>query len=120
MKLHTATRNVGDVAVVDCRGRIIFGDETAELRQLVRNLIGLSPRIVLDLTQVDHIDSNGIGTLVGLHVAARNAHGVIKLVGLVANVKNVMDTTRVGTIFETYNTVEEAVASFAAPAAKAS
>jgi anti-sigma B factor antagonist len=119
MKLHIATRNVGDVAVVDCRGRIVLGEETAELRQLVKNLIGLSPRIVLNLTEVDHIDSNGIGTLVGLHVATKNAKGVIKLAGLVAKVKNVMDTTRVGTIFDTYDTVEEAVASFAAPAAKA-
>ena len=120
MKLQTATRNVGEVAVVDCRGRIVLGDETAELRQLVRNLIGLSPRIVLNLTQVNHIDSNGIGMLVGLYVAAKNANAAIKLAGLVDHVRSVMETTRLSTIFETYNTVEEAVASFAAvPVAKA-
>lgn len=120
MTLQTITRNLGDVAVVDCRGRIVLGDETAELRQLVRNLLTLSPRIVLNLSEVTHIDSNGIGMLVGLYVAAKNSNAVIKLAGLGEKVKSVLETTRLISLFENYPTVDEAVASFAAPAARAS
>jgi anti-sigma B factor antagonist len=114
MTLQSLIRTLGDVKVVDCRGRIVLGDETAELRQLVRDLLRPSAHIVLNLTQVNHIDSNGIGMLVGLHVAAKNVDAVIKLAGLVDHVKNVMETTRLITLFESYPTVEEAVASFGA------
>ena len=115
MTLQSLIRTQGDVKVVDCRGRIVLGDETAELRQLVKDLLQPSARIVLNLTNVNHIDSNGIGMLVGLHIAAKNASAIIKLAGLVDHVKSVMETTRLSTIFESYPTVEEAVASFAAP-----
>ena len=116
MNLQLATRPLGDVVVVDCRGRIVLGDETADLRQLVKDLLGRWSRIVLNLTDVNHIDSNGIGMLVGLHVASKSAGAVIKLAGLVDHVKSVMETTRLITLFETYPTPEDAVASFAAPA----
>ena len=115
MTLQSLIRTLGEVKVVDCRGRIVLGDETAELRLLVKDLLQPSARLVLNLTNVNHIDSNGIGMLVGLHVAAKNVGAVIKLAGLVDHVKSVMETTRLITIFEAYNTVEEAVASFAPP-----
>ncbi len=115
MTLQSLIRTLGDVKVVDCRGRIVLGDETAELRQLVKDLLQPSARIVLNLSQVNHIDSNGIGMLVGLHVAAKNGNATIKLAGVVDHVKSVMETTRLITIFETYDTVEDAVASFAPP-----
>ena len=115
MALQSLIRTLGDVKVVDCRGRIALGDETAELRQLVKDLLQPSARIVLNLTNVNHIDSNGIGMLVGLYIAAKNANAIIKLAGLVDHVKSVMETTRLSTIFESYPTVEEAVASFAVP-----
>ena len=116
MALQSLIRTVGDVKVVDCRGRIVLGDETAELRQLVKDMLQPSARIVLNLTNVNHIDSNGIGMVVGLYIAAKNAHAVIKLAGLVDHVKSVMETTRLITLFETYATPEDAVTSFAAPA----
>ncbi len=115
MTLRSLIRTLGDVKVVDCRGRIVLGDETAELRQLVKDLLQPSARIVLNLAQVNHIDSNGIGMLVGLHVAAKNANATIKLAGVVDHVKSVMETTRLITIFAAYDTVEDAVASFAPP-----
>ena len=115
MALESLIRSLGDVRVVDCRGRIVLGEETARLRELVKDLLQPSARIVLDLTHVNHIDSNGIGMLVGVQVTAKNAKAVIKLAGLVDHVRSVMETTRLLTIFETYATAEEAVASFAAP-----
>ncbi len=115
MALESLIRSFGDVRVVDCRGRIVLGDETARLRELVKDLLRPSAHIVLDLTHVNHIDSNGIGMLVGVQVTARNANAVIKLAGLVDHVRSVMETTRLLTIFETYSTAEEAVASFARP-----
>lgn len=120
MTLQSLIRTLGDVKVVDCRGRIVLGEETAQLRELVKDLIQPSARIVLNLTNVNHIDSNGIGMLVGLHITAKNTDALIKLAGLVDHVKSVMETTRLSTIFEVYPTVEEAVASFPpAAAAKA-
>ena len=119
MTLQLATRPMGDIVVVDCRGRIVLGDETADLRELVKEQLGRWSKIVLNLSDVDHIDSNGIGMLVGLYVTAKSAGAVIKLAGVVDHVRNVMETTRIIYIFEAYDTVEEAVASFATPVAKA-
>lgn len=123
MTLQTATRTLGDVIVVDCHGQIVrrLAEETAALRHLVTHLMSESPRIVLNLTNVHHIDSTGIGMLVGLHIAAGKVGAAVKLAGLVGHVKSVMETTELITIFDVYPTVEAALASFAPaiPAAKA-
>ncbi len=113
MALEYLIRTVGSVKVVDCRGRIVLGEETAKLRELLKDLLRPSARIVLDLTHVNHIDSNGIGMLVGVQVTAKNASAVIKLAGLAGHVRSVMEATRLLTLFESYATAEEAAASFA-------
>ncbi len=112
MKLQIATRTVSGVSVVDCHGRIVLGEETAELRQVVKDFMRPSAHIVLNLTGVDHVDSNGIGMLFGLHVSAEKDGVVIKLAGLGGHVKSVAEITRLITYFDSYPTVEEAVASF--------
>ena len=112
MMLETETRMLGEVMIVDCRGRIQLGDETATLRQLVHELMNESRHIVLNLTDVTHIDSNGIGMLFGLHIYATKSGIVIKLVGLGDSIKKVADMTKLSTIFEVHPTVKEAVASF--------
>jgi anti-anti-sigma factor len=116
MTLQSLVRTLGDAKVVDCRGRIVLGDETAELRQLVKDLLQPSARIVLNLTNVNHIDSNGIGMLVGVLTTAKQANAGIKLAGLGGHVRSVMEATRLLTLFESYATAEEAAASFAPPA----
>jgi anti-sigma B factor antagonist len=110
--LRTAVRSFGDVVIVDCTGRIVFGEETTSLREQVKDLLNQSRQVVLNLEHVNHIDSNGVGTLVGLHISARGVDGNIKLAGLGGRVRDVLHITKLGTIFEVFETAAEAAASF--------
>jgi anti-sigma B factor antagonist len=111
LKINVRTLNDG-IAVVDCAGRIVFGEETAELRDRVRILIAKGSRVILNLADVTYIDSGGLGTLVALYTTARNAGGSIKLARLTQRVGDLLQVTKLLTVFEVYNSEEEAVDSF--------
>jgi anti-sigma B factor antagonist len=98
--------------VVDCAGRLVFGEETAVLREKVKSLISQDSRIVLNLADVTYIDSGGLGTLVALYTTARNAGGSIKLARLTKRVGDLLQVTKLLTVFEVFNSEEEAVQSF--------
>jgi anti-sigma B factor antagonist len=112
MLLRTSTRSLRGVVIVDCYGKIVMGEETALLRQQVKDLLSQSRQIVLNLADVNYIDSSGLGTLVGLYSSARSVGGDIKLAALTGRVKDVLQITKLGSIFEFYNTAEEAAATF--------
>ena len=112
MLLKTSTRSLGGVVIVDCFGRIVMGEETAFLRHQIKDLLNESRQIVLNLAQVDYMDSSGLGSLVGLYTSARSLGGEIKLAGLTQRVKDVLQITKLGSIFEFYNTPEEAASTF--------
>jgi anti-sigma B factor antagonist len=112
VQLKHSIRTVGDVVVVDCSGRIIFGEESADLRDTVRMVITQSNRIVLNLGDVNYIDSGGLGTLVALYTTAQNAGGSIKLANLTKRVGDLMQVTKLLTVFEVYDSEEKAVESF--------
>ena len=112
MLLKTSTRSLGSVAIVDCSGRIVMGEETAFLRSQVKDLLNESRQIVLNLAEVNYIDSSGLGTLVGLYTSARSVGGEIKLAALTGRVKDVLQITKLGSIFEFYDTAEEAASTF--------
>ena len=112
MVLKTSTRGLGGVVIVDCSGKIVMGDETAFLRHQVKDLLNESRQIVLNLAEVNYLDSTGLGTLVGLYTSARSAGGEIKLAGLTGRVKDLLQITKLVSIFEFYNTTEEAASSF--------
>ncbi len=112
MQLQTSTRTFGNALILDCSGRIVFGDETASLRDQVKELLKTSKRIVLNLANVNYIDSSGVGTLVAVYASARNAGGEIKLAALSGRVKDVLAITKLGSVFQTFPTVEEAASSF--------
>ncbi len=120
MQLKTSTRTFGGTVIIDCSGKIVFGDETAYLRQLVKDLLKESRQVVLNLSGVNYIDSSGVGTLVGLHASVSNAGGHLKLSGLTGRVRDVLAITKLGTVFETYGTAEEAAESFKEGAGKTS
>src|SRR5581483_6209848 len=82
MPLKLSSRSVRGVIVVDCAGRIVFGDEAAILREELKKLLQHNRSIVLNLSNVGYIDSGGLGTLVGIYTSARNLGGQIKLAGL--------------------------------------
>jgi anti-sigma B factor antagonist len=113
MQLKIGVRTLNDgIVVVDCAGRIVFGEETAELRDRVKALITQGSRIVLNLAEVTYIDSGGLGTLVALYTTARNAGGAVKLARLTQRVGDLLQVTKLLTVFEVFNSEEEAVQSF--------
>jgi anti-sigma B factor antagonist len=103
---------VDDILVVDCAGRIVFGEESAELRETVKKLIAQSGRIVLNLANVSYIDSGGLGTLVALYTTARNAGGSIKLANLTERVGDLLQVTKLLTVFEVFDSEKGALESF--------
>jgi anti-sigma B factor antagonist len=112
VQLKLKTRTVDGVSIVDCIGRIVFGDESSELRDKVRGLIEQNKRIILNLADVSYIDSGGLGTLVALYTTARNAGGAVKLLKLTPRVDDLMQITKLLTVFEVYDTEKEAITSF--------
>ena len=112
MQLKLNTRTVKGVTIVDCNGRIVFGEESALLRDTIKQLIKESNQIVLNLGGISYIDSGGLGTLVALYTTARNAGGSVKLARLTQRVGDLLQVTKLLTVFEVYNSEEEAVESF--------
>lgn len=112
MTLTVQTQISGDVFILDCNGRIISGDECAVLRERVANMLPGTPNIVVNLEGVDHIDSDGLGMLVGLLVSARNGSGDLKLASPRKRVTDLLRRTNLDTIFRVYANNEEAVAAF--------
>jgi len=98
--------------VVDCSGRLVFGEESASLRDLVKKLLAQTPNIVMSLREVNHIDSGGLGTLVSLYTTARNAGGAVKLASLSQRVGDLLQVTKLLTIFEVFDDEEAAARSF--------
>jgi anti-sigma B factor antagonist len=112
VQLRISTRTVDSVLIVDCHGRIVFGEESAVLRDTVRKLITENNKIVLNLGGVNYIDSGGLGTLVSLFTTAHTAGGSIKLANLTQRVGDLLQVTKLVTVFEVYSNEEEAVESF--------
>jgi anti-sigma B factor antagonist len=112
MQLKLATRNKDGILVVDCSGRIVFGEESSLLRDTVKKIISENKRIVLNLGEVSYIDSGGLGTLVSLHTSAQNAGGTIKLANLTKRVGDLLQVTKLLTVFDVYNSEAEAIESF--------
>jgi anti-sigma B factor antagonist len=113
MPLTISTREVSHVTIVDIHGRIILGDETGKLRDTVRALIEADKKkIVLNLAQVDYIDSSGVGELVSSFTAVRNAGGELKLLSLTKKVQDLLYVTKLYTVFDIKEDEFTAVKSF--------
>jgi anti-sigma B factor antagonist len=113
MQLKITKRTVDGILAFECNGRIVFGDETSLLRDEVKKAIADgNKRIVLNLGEVNYIDSGGLGTLVALHTTAHNAGGSIKLASLTKRVGDLLQVTKLLTVFEVYNSEYEALESF--------
>jgi len=118
MDMKTSTRQVGDVTVVDVSGRISLGEESAALRDLIRDLLQKGDRkIVLNLAHVEYIDSSGLGTLVAAVSTARREGGDMKLANLTDKVGDLMQVTRLYTVFEIADDEPSAIKSFSNTAA---
>jgi len=112
MTLKTDTRTDGGVTIVSCNGRITFGDEAMALRENLKKILAESRQVVLNLAGVTYIDSGGLGTLVGVYSSARAAGADIKLTGLGQRLRDVLQITKLVTVFEVYETEQQAVDAF--------
>src|ERR1700675_1534637 len=102
------------VTIVACSGRIVFGEESGGLREGLKTLLNSNKKIVLNLSGVNYIDSGGLGTLVGVYSSARASGADIKLTGLGQRLRDVLSITKLATVFEVYDTEQEAIAAFKA------
>lgn len=113
MALYIVEKSVGDVALLDLRGRITLGEETERLRSRVRELIDLGRmKIILNLKEVSYVDSVGLSTLIASYTSARKAGGDVKLLHLPFGVHQLLQITRLSTVFEIYDDLEAACRSF--------
>ncbi|HUL32938.1 MAG TPA: STAS domain-containing protein [Candidatus Eisenbacteria bacterium] len=113
MNMMTSIRQVGNVAVVDITGRIVLGEESAALRALVRDLLSKGHKhILLNLAEVNYIDSSGLGDLVGAFTTVRKEGGELKLLKLTNKVSDLMQITRLYTVFDIKDDEVAAVKSF--------
>jgi anti-sigma B factor antagonist len=111
MPLTIDTREVAHVTVLDVHGRIVLGDEIGDLRDAVHGLLEHGKKkIILNLADVDYIDSSGVGELVGCYTTVRNAGGELKLLNL--KVQDVLYVTKLYTVFDIREDEFTAVKSF--------
>jgi anti-sigma B factor antagonist len=113
MSLYVVEKLVGDVMLLDMRGQLTLGPETATLRDHLKHLLAKGyRRIVLDLWEVIYMDSVGLSTLVECFAVAQACGASIKLLRLNRRMIDLMRITRLSTVFEIHDTLERAIGSF--------
>ena len=113
MELRATYRDAGMITVVDISGRITLGEGSALLRKTVREwLDDQRTRIVLNLADVNYIDSSGIGELVSAFTAVKNRGGEMKLLHLTKKVHDLLQLTKLFTVFDVYSDEPTAIGSF--------
>ena len=113
MTIQVSTRLVDGVAIVDISGQLRLGDATGKLRDVVQQLARDGyHKILLNLSGVVHIDSSGIGELMTTYTSLRNQGGELKLMNLTKNVRNLLQVTRLYTVFDVHEDQITALKSF--------
>ncbi len=113
MAIYIVEKALGDVTLLDIRGRVTLGPETEALRSKVRDLLEAGRRwLLLDLGEVSYIDSVGLSTLVASFTSARTRGGDVKLLHLPRGVHQLLQITRLSTVFEIYADLAQALRSF--------
>ena len=111
--MKIVTRLIDGVEVVKVNGRVELGEGSAAIREVVRDLLARGrKKIVLDLADVDYIDSAGLGALVSAFTSVRNAGGELKLVYLTKKVQDLLQMTKLYTVFEIFDDETAAIKSF--------
>jgi len=111
--LRMTERDVSGVTVLDIEGRIVLGEESNSCREKVKSLLAAGKKkIILNLAQVSYIDSAGLGTLVATFHSARSQGATLKLTNLGSKFKEVLQVTKLMTVFDTYDNETAAIQSF--------
>lgn len=113
MSVKLSTRQVGDVTVVDVAGRITLGEGSSALRDTLRDMVkNGQKKILLNLGEVSYIDSSGIGELVSGFTSVTNQGGQLKLLNLTKRVKDLLQITKLYTVFDVHESEATAIRSF--------
>ena len=113
MSVKLTTRQVGDVTVIDVAGRITLGEGSSVLRDAMRDLVSKNQKkILLNLGEVSYIDSSGIGELVSGFTTVTNSGGALKLLNLNKRVKDLLQITKLYTVFDVHEDEAGAIRSF--------
>ncbi len=113
MSVKLTTRQVGDVTVVDAAGRITLGEGASTFRDKIRDLAaGGHKKLLLNLAEISYIDSSGIGELVSGFTTVANQGGSVKLLNLTKRVQDLLQITKLYTVFEVHDDEAKAVQSF--------
>jgi anti-sigma B factor antagonist len=114
MSMKVATRQVDGVTILDLSGRITLGEGSVTLRDAVRDLVAKgSKNILLNLSDISYIDSSGLGELVSAYTSVKNAGGELKLLKLTHKVKDLLQITKLYTVFDIKDDEAVAVSAFA-------
>jgi anti-sigma B factor antagonist len=113
MGLQISEKDSAGVTVLTLSGRVTLGEESSQLRAKLKDLLAAGKtRVVLDLADVSYIDSAGLGTLVAGYTSARSQGAGMKLANLTKKFDEQLHITKLVTVFDVYNSVEEAIKSF--------
>jgi anti-sigma B factor antagonist len=111
MKIET--RTVGDVRILDCSGKITLGEGTMAVRNSVRDILNRDvKKIVLNLADVNYIDSSGIGELVSTYTTVTNNGGQLKLLNLTKKIHELLTITKLITVFQVFDDEQSVLSSF--------
>jgi anti-sigma B factor antagonist len=121
MSVKASLRRVGDVTIVDLAGRITLGEGSGLVRNTIKDLIASGQKnILLNLKEVSYLDSAGLGEMVGAYASVTNAGGIIKLLHPQAKVHDLLQVTKLYTVFLAHDDESEAIRSYASAAAAGS
>lgn len=112
--MNVNTRQVGDVTILDLKGKITIGSGDVALRNAVQEVIndGTKKKVLINMADVTTIDSSGIGELVSAYTTATNRGAKLKLINLPAKVTDILTITQLITVFDVYDSEAEGIASF--------
>ena len=114
MSLKMNTREVKDVIVIDLSGRLTMGEASAAIREEIHDEVGQGhKKVLLNLADVSYIDSAGLGELTAAYTSIKNRDGQLKLLNLTKRVHDLMQITKLYTVFDVYDDEKTAIASFA-------
>jgi anti-sigma B factor antagonist len=114
MSMKVSTRQVDGITILDLSGRITLGEGSVTLRDAVRDVLAKGTNhILLNLGDVNYIDSSGIGELVSAYTTVRNQGGELKLLNLTKKVHDLLQITKLYTVFDVKDDEASAIASFA-------
>ncbi len=113
MSVELTNRQVGDVTVIDAKGRITLGEGSSDFRDTIKELVSKGQKNVLvNLAQITYIDSSGIGEMVSGYTTVANAGGKLKLLSLTKRIQDLLQITKLYTVFEVYDDEAAGLASF--------